>query len=100
MALEQQLFHSISPDHHGMLKDCQCNVLCTGRLTGLPAYLGILWIVGKCGGLVKVVAGEETQCGVEDAGEVVKQDCEQRDQHAAAKADVRDVGHSHSSRAA
>lgn len=47
-----------------------------------------------------MVAGEETQCDVEDAGEVVEQDCQQRDQHAASKADARGVGHSHSSRAA
>ena len=83
-----------------MLQACRCKALCTGRLTRLAAYLGILWIVGKCGRLVKVVAGEETQCGVEDAGEVIEQDCQQRDQHAASKADARDVGQSHSSRAA
>ena len=83
-----------------MLQECRFKALCTGRLTRLAAYSCILWIVGKCGGLVKAVAGEDTQRGVEDAGEVVEQDCQQRHQHAASKADARDVGHSHSNRAA
>lgn len=68
-------------------------------MTGLATYLGIVWIVGKCGGAIKVVAGEEAQCGIEDAREVVEQDCKQRDQHAASKTNARAVAQSDSSRA-